>query len=285
MKKYFFLFVTITIFFSCNTTNEESTGEVNPETEKLSQENKRLMEESSRKDSAIGSFMRSFNEIEENLSSIKEKEKGISLSTKNAELNQSTKDQIVEDINAINQLLIKNRDKISTLNKLLKKSNIRIAELDKMIQGLSKQIEEKDTEIASLQNQLSEAHVALKHMFEEISAKTTEVDEQIEKLNTAYYAFGNSKELKEQGVITKEGGFIGIGKTDKLMENFNKNYFTKIDITKTTVISLYSKKAKLVTSHPSGSYMFEGQGKVDKLLITNAQEFWSISKYLVIIVE
>lgn len=272
--------------FSCKQGGEGTTNtELSPEMEKLTQENQRLTEESIKKDSAIGSFIRSFSEIEENLSTIKEKEKGISLKTKSAELNQSTKDQIVEDINTINQLLTTNREKISALNKKLKKSNIKITELDKMIEKLTKQVEEKDVEIASLQNDLTDAHAALKHMFEEYNAKSTESDLQTDKLNTAFYVFGNSKELKQQGVITKEGGFIGMGKTEKLMEDFNKNYFTKIDITKTTVISLFSKKAKLVTSHPSGSYNFEGTGKVDKLIITNPQEFWSASKYLVIVVE
>ena len=286
IKKIFLLLFFTSLLYSCNENKETtSDSELNPEVEKLTRENQLLLEESVKKDSTISYFMKSFNEIEENLSTIKEKEKGISLNTKNAELNESTKDQIVEDINLINKLLTENREKITSLNKKLKKSNIKIDELDKMIQNLTKQIEEKDIEIASLQNQLTEAHSALKHMFEEYDVKTAEVDEQTAKLNTAWYAFGNSKELKEHGVITKEGGFIGLGKTEKLMENFNKNYFTKIDITKTNVISIYSKKAKLVTIHPSGSYKFEGQGKVDKLVITNPQEFWSTSKYLVIIVE
>ena len=95
-----------------------------------------------------------------------------------------------------------------------------------------------------------------------------------------------SKELIAQGVLTKEGGFIGIGKAEKLKEDFNKNYFTQIDITESMSIPLACKKAKLITTHPSGSYKFDGpEGKIEKLTITNSEEFWSVSKYLVVVVE
>jgi hypothetical protein len=113
-----------------------------------------------------------------------------------------------------------------------------------------------------------------------------EIGTQTDKMNTAYYCFGTSKELKEKGVLTKEGGFIGIGKSEKLAADFNKDYFTKIDITLMKSVDLKSKKAKLVTTHASDSYKLEGdKTSVDKLVITNAEKFWASSKYLVIVVE
>jgi len=105
-------------------------------------------------------------------------------------------------------------------------------------------------------------------------------------MNKAWYAFGTSKELITQGVLTKEGGFIGIGKAAKLKDDFNKSYFTQLDITETNSIPLASKKAKLITTHSSNSYKLEGlKGKIEKLNITNPEEFWATSKYLVIVVE
>ena len=106
-----------------------------------------------------------------------------------------------------------------------------------------------------------------------------------EKLNTAYYAFGTKKELIEKGVISKEGGFIGIGKTSKVKDDFNKEYFTKIDITNTNSINIGAKKAKILSTHPTSSYKLIGEKMVEKIEITNAEEFWSSSKYLVVIIE
>ena len=68
--------------------------------------------------------------------------------------------------------------------------------------------------------------------------------------------------------------------------DFNKNYFTKEDLRTFKQVSLESKKAKLLTTHPEGSYTFEKNDKdLLTLVITNPTEFWSLSKYLVIKVD
>lgn len=89
--------------------------------------------------------------------------------------------------------------------------------------------------------------------------------------------FGTKKELKGQHIL--EGGKVMNG-------NFNKNYFTKVDIRNTTEIKLYSKSAKLLTAHPASSYsLTHDASKQYVLRITNPQIFWSTSKYLVVLVK
>ena len=74
---------------------------------------------------------------------------------------------------------------------------------------------------------------------------------QDEALNTVYYALGTNKELKEQKIV--EGG--GLFSSKKVMEGeFNKNYFTAVDMRKLHDIPFDSKKAKLLTNHPEGTY-------------------------------
>ena len=100
---------------------------------------------------------------------------------------------------------------------------------------------------------------------------------QDKQLNTAYYVFGTKKELQEQNVLQK-------GKV--LQGNFNKNYFTKIDIRVDKEIKLYSKKAELLTSHPAGSYTLKLDAQQQYVLrITDPQKFWGASKYLVVLVK
>lgn len=283
MKKYFLLLATSILLFSCN--HNENISE-NPEFKKIDSVNQLLKEQSAQKDSEINSFIQSFNEIQANLDQIKEREKMVANNTKDAELQKTKQQQIADDINAINELLAKNKQKITSLNKKLKKANLKIEELEKMIERLGKQLEEKDSEIANLQDQLEKANVAYKTLFVEYNEKLGEIENQTNKLNTAYYAFGTIKELKEKGVVTKEGGFIGLGKGMKLKEDFNKDYFTKIDIAETKSIVLACKKAKLITNHPSSSYSFDGtDGKIKGITITNSEDFWSNSKYLVIATE
>ena len=92
---------------------------------------------------------------------------------------------------------------------------------------------------------------------------------------------------------TAIGGFTTIQyqqrileKNEVLRENFNKNYFTKIDIRTERTIPLYSKSAKVLTPHPTSSYRLEADANKNYTLhILDPNQFWSTSKYLVIQVK
>ncbi|MCX7953777.1 MAG: hypothetical protein N3A01_01150 [Bacteroidales bacterium] len=243
--------------------------------------------------SQINKFISDFNEIQENLDKIKETQKIISVMSTNPEQAKEAKDKIIEDINLINDLLLKNKETIERLKRQLRKSDRRILELEKMLANYEKMINEKDQEIIALKTKLEELNIKIFELTSEVdslSRESKKKDEIIaaktEELNTAYYVVGTKKELIKNGILTKEGGFIGIGKIMKMKDTFNKEYFTKIDITQTKEIPLFVKDARLLTTHPSGSYEFIFQNKkVEKLLIKNEKDFWSVSKYLVILVE
>lgn len=283
--RYLILLLAIvsSIFYSCNTGTDTATD---PYEDSLMNANRDLSGQVSQKDSAIYGFIRSFNEIQENLDLIKEKEKLLTKSGEGGELSPDQKEQIIADIQAIYELMANNKNKLNSANKKLKKANLRIAELEKMIERLNTQIAEKDVEIAELKRELEKMDIELSEVTLNYEASQLMLEGATEKLQKAWYAFGTSKELIQQGVLTKEGGFIGIGKAEKLKDDFNKGYFTQINITETTSITLASKEAKIVTSHPAGSFKIEGSdGKAEKLVITNPEEFWSVSKYLVIVVN
>lgn len=284
MKKIFLLFViSAPFFFSCGIGNEKAS---NPVEDSLKNVAQNLGGQVVAKDSAIFGFIRAFNEIQDNLDVIKEKEKLLTTSSQKGELDQNQKEKIIGDIQAIYDLMVKNKQKLSSMNKKLKKANLKIAEFQQMIERLNGQIVEKDGEISELKTQLEKLNVELSEVSLNYKAAQEMLEDKTGKLNTAYYAFGTSKELIKQGVLTKQGGFIGLGKAEKLKDDFNKSYFTKIDASETSNIALACKKAKLVTVHPTGSYKFTGpEGKIEKLIITNVEEFWSASKYLVIEVE
>jgi hypothetical protein len=108
------------------------------------------------------------------------------------------------------------------------------------------------------------------------------IEEKTTELNTAYYVIGTTRELKDKKIITKAGGFMGLGRSKGLTPDMNKNYFTRVDITKLNAIPIMKNKVSIVTSHPKTSYHLTGKNAADSLIITNPTEFWSISKVLVI---
>jgi chromosome segregation ATPase len=249
------------------------------------------------KDNSILEFIGAMNEIQSNLDSIKTIEKIVSVQTApGTELKAEAKKRIIEDISQINNLLQKNKELVKSLQGKLRNSNLKIAELEKMIDNLTKQVGEKDAEIASLKQELENLHVDVAGLNQKIETITAESEKAIQEknqaieaktneLNTAFYAFGTKKELTEKNVIEKEGGVLGMGKTLKMKKDFNRDYFMKIDIRQFNQLPLNTKKAKLVTYHPDGSYHFTGTKTVESLVIDKPEDFWKASKYLLIVVE
>jgi len=243
------------------------------------------------KEELLVEFVSSMNEIQENLSKIKEHENIISarFDNGNMEVKNSMKDAIIGDIDLINNLLIDNKEKMALLQSKFRRSEknaiIKIAGLEKMIENLAIQMTLKDSEISKLHSQLAEANAQLGVMFNEYNNRLEELGNQEDLLNTAYYCYGSSKELKEQGVISKKGGFIGLGKTAKLSENFNKEYFNQIDISIVNEIDITGDDVQLITNHPTESYRIEGEEGSKKIIIVDSEIFWNSSKYLVIQVK
>lgn len=263
--------------------------------ELLNKENAALRAESEAKDSTINGYFQILNEIESSLALIKEKENIISKNTTAGnELKKDTREQINDDIKTINELMTKNKRSIQYLNKMLKESNLKISEFEKMIAQTNQTIQERDAEISVLKDKLTQMNFSITVLNAKVDTLKTEkaqltetVSKQVETINTAYYAFGTQKELELNKIIDKTGGFLGLGKSSKLKNDFNTSYFTKVDITKFSSIPLSSKKVKLVTNHPTDSYKLvtNAQGVVEKLEILDANKFWSASKYLVVLVE
>ena len=187
--------------------------------------------------------------------------------------------------------MARNRELIKKLQEQLRTSSIKGDQFKTTIDNLTKQLQEKDQQLQQLRAELDAKDIHISELDETINNLNTDVSNlktesedksktissQDRQLNTAWYVFGTKKELREQRIL--DGSKVMRG-------NFNKNYFTKIDIRDTREIKLYSKSAEIKTAHPSGSYTLERDANKQYVLrITNPQNFWSTSKYLVIVVK
>lgn len=283
MKKLISALLICSLFTACE----------NKEAKKLQEENHRLQTEASYKDSTINGLIQSFNEVEDNLANITQKEGTIRQTTKgNAEFKEDAKARINQEIQAISELMEKNKQAINELKSKLKSSNIKAKEFQRMIERLNAQIAMKDSTINNLKEQLVAMNFKIEKLNSHIDTLNQEgkehrskIDQQTAALNTAYYLIGNFKELKKRGILSKEGSVIGIGGSAKL-QNLSADNFNKIDITKMSSFTLPGKKARLVTSHPAGTYKWVGEEKKrTSFEVTDPTEFWKASKYLVILVD
>jgi vacuolar-type H+-ATPase subunit I/STV1 len=291
MKKLFLVLVIPVIILAagCNQQKEEIA--------RLKAKNDSLLSVGNVKDSNVMQFVTAFNDIQSNLDSIKKKEMIISKTTKgNAELKGAPKEQIKGDISIIYSLMQKNRQMVASLRSKLKKSGAHSVELETMIDNLNKQNEEKEAQIVQLKDELAKMNIKVQDLNTKVVDLNTNVEnlntqnqqkqqvieEKTTELNTAYYVIGTTRELKDKKIITKAGGFMGLGRSKGLTPDMNKNYFTRVDITKLNAIPIMKNKVSIVTSHPKTSYHLTGKNAADSLIITNPTEFWSISKVLVI---
>ena len=238
------------------------------------------------KDNEINDMMGLLNDVEEGFRDINAAENRVLIAKDGEGSNKES--EIRENIRFIQQRLVQNRELIEKLRQQMRESSFKGEQLKRTIENLVKQLDNKDIQLRQLRAELDAKDIHIAELDAAISDlntnvndlkgenenKTKTINDQDKQINTAWFAFGTKKELN----ILLKG---------KVMQgNFNKNYFTKIDIRVDKEIKLYSKSANILTMHPSSSYTLQRDAKDQYVLrINNPQLFWSTSKYLVVQVK
>src|SRR5665647_563958 len=280
-----------------------SCGKHSSDYQALKAQNDSLQNAKSKLQNEVDGYFSAMNQIEQNIEKIKTTQNSISIQPVGQELNDDMRTKINEDMSYLNEMLQTNKDELARLKAKLRRSDFKSTELEQTISRLSKSLEEESSKVANLQIQLSQKDSLItqlstsvndmgkniedlstnaKEKDSKIKEKETKIKEQDETIHTAWYVFGTRKELKEQKIVTTDGLF---SPQRVLQSDFNKNYFVRIDARNTKSIPLYSTRAKILTSHPKSSYTLEKENGNFILLIVEPNQFWSVSKYLVIEVE
>lgn len=284
--KYFTLLGLLLFFVAACQSDADTNADAETQVEaaevvELRNKVAQLELESNRKDSVLNETFAFFNEVQTNLLKINIKEDEIRVKSSNPELTQEDQEWILQEISNINFLRTQNAKSIASLQKQLSAKDLKINELEDMVEGLVRQIQIKDEQIVLLQNRLSDIDMEYANLFDEYQEQVELALDVMKEMNTVYYAYGTESELIENKVLMKEGGFIGIGRQTNIADDFNEKYFQKMDKTKIKEIKIVGKQPKLATDHPVSSYEWSD----DKLIIKDANKFWRISNYLVVIVK
>ena len=285
MKKLAVLFVCAAMLASCDGFNGGSKD--------LKAENDSLLMELNQRYAELDDMMGTFNEVQEGFRKINAAESRVDLQRGTiTENSASAKQQIASDIEFISKQMEENKAQIAKLQAQLKNSSYNSAQMKKAVAALTAELNAKQQRIEELQTELASKNIRIQELDAAVSdlsaaketlvaeneAKAKTVAEQDKSLNAAWFVFETKSELKAQKIL-QSGDVLKSA-------DFNKDYFTQIDIRTTKEIKLYSKRAELLTTHPAGSYELVKDDKGQLTLkITNPTEFWSISRYLVIQVK
>jgi hypothetical protein len=214
----------------------------------------------------------------------------------------------LERVNAVISKLNASEAKLAETEARAKQSRHRNARLLAQIETYKKTIDDlrttAETQKADYEAQLADKNTQIATLAGRVDTLTTEKG-QLETAkaaladtvvnltsykNTVYYAIGTKDELMKRGVITKEGSkFLVFGGTRlEPARNLSPDAFTAIDKTQNTSIPLprTDKKYKIV-SRQSPTYLAAGVAKDGKITgaveIAQPEEFWSASKYLILV--
>lgn len=280
MKTTVFIFITMLALAGC--TNTEQVQKMTD----LANKDSLLLVQATQKDSSITAYLGELGQIQDNLDRIKAREKIITLYT------PENKATMVDQIKELDEWIVLNDKKMNNLQAKLKKMNTKNANLESLVAHLTQEIAEKDEEIASLQASLGKANDSLRYVtarFRDsivvIKMVRSQVYEMKNDMNTIYYVTGTMKELKDKGVIDKQGGFLGIGRTAKVHPEIDNSKYTQADMPSLKGINLNGKFRRFITTHPDNSYTINSNDKSDYLSITNPAAFWGESKYMVVAVK
>ena len=289
MKSLFTAFIIVTVLSSCVESSSKYKA--------LQAELDSLQANYKMQGAELDELFATINEIEQGLSSIRETESILAVNSADGiEIPQGSKEQLKQDVEAIQNAIKSYQDEIEKLKKdkrlqssqFKKRLNAMQKELEEkseVIETLSRQIEEKDAQIVVQTKQIASLDEVVSNLKNEVAELNSEssqlkakVADQESEIYSVYYIVGSKSELIKAGVMTKGGLF----KSSKVSYQSERDAFVKIDSREISEINTNAKKAKVMSIHPKGTYAFvENDGEMI-LNISNPQEFWEQTKYLVI---
>ena len=228
------------------------------------------------------------NDIESGFATISENQSQMKVDLRGVESTTADRKKAIgAQMNAIKVSLDKNKAKIAELRSLEAKKRNENSLLSEMINRLQTKTDEQEVQIQSLQSELERKNIKIAELNTTVDLQNRNIADQQNvisvqdmNLNTVWYCIATSKQLKEAKIVTSGGLFQSKTVMDK---DFNQKIFTKVDLRRVSTIATNSKTAKILSSHPQGSYkLIIGADKNIIIEIVNPSKFWSVTKYLVV---
>ena len=161
-----------------------------------------------------------------------------------------------------------------------------IADLKRVMEFLSLQLEEKSANIAKFEEAVKKREAKIAELRGAVDVLTVESDnlkakndEQEKRLNQVFYIVGTKNELKNLGLLSGNA----LSKKRANYSNINNSQFHEVDARSFSTLVIDSKSPKLLTEKPASSYtMSKNNDGTTTLKITNSEEFWETSPYLIV---
>jgi len=291
MKNFKYFFISL-FFLSCVSSSESVSDEikvVDSLQKELNSKNEALVSlefDKVNNDSIVNLYALYLQKIKENINEINRQELLINKAKNNPDFFEKDTSDIIESIKILSKKLQENESMIMALNNAVSQENSKNSQFASKVSALNEEIAKSNREVYFLREELNSLNASFESIFNKYKLQNQTINKLNKKLNEVAYVVGSKLELLENGILTKSGGIIGIGKTRKLNSDLNTDYFTYVSKYDLKSIQLGYKTVRIITSHPSNSYKWFNKNEViDSLVILNQKDFWNNSKFLVLEVK
>jgi len=274
---------------------------INKKKELLTEDVERLEKRALQKELIFEEMVGMIDDVETQIDEIVKRENLI-VGQSAEQFGQDDKSKLVTELQMIDDLIIRSAEDIQSMNDKVRASELRLGIFQKKINGLQADLKDRVEQVTTLKAELVAKDEALAFLVQQTDSLNSSINEYVatigkqdfeigqlqalnKELNKGYLVIGTFNELKEKGVVDKEGGFLGLlGRKMALQEDADLKQFMTVDKRDVNRLRIEATKLSLVSEHPSDSYsILPGETEEEKILeITNPDAFWQISQYLVI---
>ncbi|MBT4705066.1 MAG: hypothetical protein HN728_08235 [Flavobacteriales bacterium] len=290
MKIILPLLFIATIVFSCSSSNTDC-GEVEHKYEETS---KALIQ----RDSVLTFINTTFRQLDSNMLTIRTLESEI---MKEIQMGRGEAKVVKEKVNELKLRLEANDAFLADLKSKMSLDEGMAGFFIDIVNSMESKVAMSNQNLSALNTELGALSAEFKNIFNEYvtaEVKRMEMEENIagmessmsdmqqeisdlkSKMNKVYVAFGTKQDLQDRGIIEK-----GILKPKEINEDTDYSEFKAYDVREFESMELPSYKIKFVSEHPSETYKVANRVESSTLTITNQDEFWRISKVLIVQIE
>ncbi len=279
MKKVMMTFSAALVLFSCG-ENTNAYKELQAKLDSVTRINDSYEADLAETDSLVANVLTNFQDIST-------AEKMIDVNPR-GEMSQTQKERIKNNVTLINDKLRASTEALDALTQKLaaggtenKRLRHTIAALKKDLEvqrqriiALTEELQRKDLAIGALDSIVTTLGQDVERLNETTAKQASTLATQDKEMHTVRYCVGTKSDLKDFKLL--QGGRL-------VTDGADLSYFTTADQRKLSQIPLYSRDAKILTTHPASSYVLIADGEKNLTLnIKDHKAFWSASRMLVI---
>ena len=279
MKKVMMAFSAALVLFSCG-ENTNAYKELQAKLDSVTRINDSYEADLAETDSLVANVLTNFQDIST-------AEKMIDVNPR-GEMSQTQKERIKNNVTLINDKLRASTEALDALTQKLaaggtenKRLRHTIAALKKDLEvqrqriiALTEELQRKDLAIGALDSIVTNLGQDVERLNETTAKQASTLASQDKEMHTVRYCVGTKSDLKDFKLL-QSGRLVTDGA--------DLSYFTTADQRKLSQIPLYSRDAKILTTHPASSYVLIADGEKNLTLnIKDHKAFWSASRMLVI---